>query len=81
MYAVLRVPVILLLAIFVVAGRASAQTQQEAAPPPETIQAPPMEKAPQSVPGVLFLTPTPPLPSQSQPQTCPDTGQKLELIG
>jgi hypothetical protein len=84
MHAVLRDTVVLLLATLIVAGEASAQTQQESAPAPEPIRgsAPVSETAPRSIPGILVTPPRPvPLPAQTHPQTCPDTGQKLELIG
>jgi hypothetical protein len=63
------------------AGRSIAQGEQKSAPAPEPGQAAPItETAPQSIPGVIWLTPPSP-PSQTQPQTCPFTDQKLELIG
>ena len=84
MHAMLRDTVVLLLATLLVAGESSAQTEQESAPAPEPIQgsAPGSGAAPQSIPGILLTPPRPvPLPAQTPPQTCPDTGQKLELIG
>ena len=80
-----RVPkgaVVLLLAASCVAGRSNAQSEQGATPTPEATQAAPIKEAvPQSVPGVLLLMPPAPLPTESQPHTCPFNGQKLELIG
>jgi hypothetical protein len=74
---------VLLLATLCLAGRSGAQSEQESAsvPAPETTPtAPSTEAVPRSIPGIIWLTPPAPR-SQTQPQTCPFTGQKLELIG
>ena len=72
--------VVLLLVASCVAGRSNAQSEQEATPTPEARQGAPVKEAvPQSIPGVLLLMP--PAPTETQPPTCPFTGQKLELIG
>jgi hypothetical protein len=80
-----RVPkgaVVLLLAATCVAGRSNAQSEQDATPTPEATQGAPINAAvPQSIPGVLLLMPPAPSPTETQPHTCPFTGQKLELIG
>jgi hypothetical protein len=84
MHATLNGITAMLLAILLMMGNACAQAQEESSSAPETIQgAPPASAtAPQSIPGILLTPPRPvSLPSQVQPQTCPDTGQKLELIG
>jgi len=73
--------IVLLLTSLMAVGKSSAQSEKELAPAPEPMEAAPAtEIVPQSIPGIL-LTPPQPLPSQTQPQTCPFTGQKLELIG
>ena len=74
--------VVLLLAAACLAGRSNAQSEQEATSTPEATQRAPIKEAvPQSIPGVLLLMPPAPLPTETQPPTCPFTGQKLELIG
>jgi hypothetical protein len=73
--------IVLMLATLLTATNASAQTEQASGPAPEPAQAAPAtETVPHSIPGILLMPPAP-LPSQTQPQTCPFTGQKLELIG
>jgi hypothetical protein len=84
MQATLSGTMVMLLATLLVMGNARAQAEQESSPAPETIQGSPPASAtvPQSIPGILLIPPRPAsLPSPTQPQTCPDTGQKLELIG
>jgi hypothetical protein len=84
MHAKLSGTAVLLLATLLVMGNACAQAEEDSAPAPETIQGTPPASAtvPQSIPGILLIPPRPAsLPSAAQPQTCPDTGQKLELIG
>ena len=70
----------LALCAFLLAGRVAAQTQPTPPAMPETVKPPP--------PGILLTPPRPPqsdswenAPSNdARPQSCPDLGNKLELI-
>jgi hypothetical protein len=65
----LNAAVALMLCALLLAGNARAQT--EAGPAPGSATLP--------IPGIVVTPPTPP-PADTQ-QSCPDTGNKLELIG
>jgi len=81
MKTALNAVVALMLPIYLLAGNAGAQSEPGSALPPEKLEGSPpaSETAIQPAPGIIVTPPTP--PSQTQPQSCPDTGRKLELIG
>jgi len=82
MKTALNAAVALMLAFYLLAGNAGAQSEPGSALPPEKAEGSPpaSETAIQPAPGIIVTPPTPP-PSQMEPQSCPDTGRKLELIG
>jgi len=80
MQAALKGAAVLLFATFCAVGESGAQTEQQPVAAPEMMQPAPASETRQFVPGII-VTPPAPLPPQTQPNTCPDTGQKLELIG
>ena len=82
MKTALNAAVALILPLYLLAGNAAAQSEPESALPPEKVEGSPPapETAIQPAPGIIVTPPSPP-PSQTQPQSCPDTGRKLELIG
>jgi len=69
MKTALNAAVALMLCAFLLVGDARAQTEADPAPAPATL--PPL-------PGIVVTPPTPP-PADTQ-QSCPVTGNKLELI-
>jgi hypothetical protein len=64
--------VALALCAFLLAGKASAQTEPGPAPAPESVMRPPQ--------GIILTPPRAPPPPANTQQSCPDTGSKLDLI-
>ncbi len=60
------------LCAFLLAGGAGAEG--------ESAPAPTAEPGPQPFPGIIVNPPRPMAPAAPQPQSCPDSGRKLELI-
>jgi hypothetical protein len=70
MKTALNAAVALMLCAFLLVGDARAQTEADPAPAPATL--PPL-------PGIVVTPPT--TPPADTLQSCPDAGNKLELIG
>ena len=65
---------VLSLCAFLLAGGAWAEAESAPAPTAEPAT------QPQPFPGIIVNPPRPMAPAAPQPQSCPDSGRKLELI-